>query len=150
MRRALTFLAVLAVTSLSGAAVASAAKVHKEIRYVRLAVDSGFYVDNDPSGQSGGDLFGSTGNLTHNGANVGSFSSACTAASAERARCGATLIWNSGGRLQLAGEIRMQEVQNHLSIAGGTGKYKKARGDAALTRLDDQGQLQRIRLRILR
>jgi hypothetical protein len=152
MRKAAAVVAMAAITvGLVGwAGGASASKVHKEVRYVRLVVGQGFYVDNDPSGQSGGDLFGSTGDLTHDGANVGTFSSACTAASAERAQCDATFVWNSGDRLQLAGDLRMQEVQNHLSIVGGTRKYKKARGDATLTRLDDQGQTQRVRLRILR
>jgi hypothetical protein len=111
---------------------------------------SGFYVDNDPSGPSGGDLFGATGNLTHNGTKVGTFSDTCTASSAEQGECDATFLWNSGDRLQLAGEFRTQEVKNHLSIVGGTGKYRKARGDATLTRLDDQGSVQRTRLRILR
>jgi hypothetical protein len=146
----MTFLAVLAVTSLSWTAAASAAKVHKEIRYARMVVESGFYVDNDPSGQSGGDLYGSTGRLTHNGGRVGTFSSTCTAASANQGQCSATLVWSSGDRLQLAGELDMQEAKNRLSIVGGTGKYKQARGDAVLTRLNDQGTVQRIRLRILR
>jgi hypothetical protein len=44
----------------------------------------------------------------------------------------------------------MQELKNHVSITGGTRKYKRARGDVTLTRLDDQGQVQRVRLRILR
>jgi hypothetical protein len=61
-----------------------------------------------------------------------------------------TFAWNSGERIQAAGEIRMQEVKNHVSITGGTRKYKRARGDVTLTRLDDQGQVQRVRLRILR
>jgi hypothetical protein len=47
------------------AASASAANVHKHVRYVKLVVEQGFFVDNDPSGQSGGDLFGSTGVLRH-------------------------------------------------------------------------------------
>lgn len=143
-------LATVALVTLGAAASASATKVHKELRYVRIVVENGFYVDNDPSGNSGGDLFGSTGNLTHNGAKVGTFSSTCTASSAEQAQCGATFLWSSGDRLQAAGDIRMQEIKNHLSIVGGTGKYKKARGDATLTRLDDQGSVQRVRLRILR
>lgn len=144
---------MLAALAIAGGALlvasASAAKVQREVRYVRLVVESGFYVDNDPSGQSGGDLFGSAGKLTRNGHNVGTFSSTCTASAASQGECNATLIWNSGERLQLAGEIHIQEVKNQLSIVGGTGKYKKARGDATLTRVDDQDQVQRIKLRIV-
>ncbi len=153
MRRPMTLVAVAvaaAVVSSLGMASASATKVHKQVRYARIVVENGFYVDNDPSGSSGGDLFGSTGSLTHNGTKVGDFSSTCTASSAEQAECDATFLWKNGDRLQAAGEIRMQEVTNHLSIVGGTGKYKEARGDATLTRLDDQGSVQRARLRILR
>jgi hypothetical protein len=117
---------------------------------VRIVVESGFYVDNDPSGNSGGDLFGSTGRLMHNGVKVGTFSSACTSSSAEVGQCQATFVWNNGDRIQAAGEIRVQEEKNRLSITGGTGKYKQARGDANLTRLDENGQVQRVRLRILR
>jgi hypothetical protein len=150
VRKALTLvvMTVAAMAPLAGGA--SAAKVQKEVRYVRLVVQSGFYVDNDPSGPSGGDLFGATGVLRHHDHQVGTFSDACTASSAQGGECQLTLIWNSGDRLQLAGEVHPQEVQNRMSITGGTGKYKKARGDAALTRLDDQGQAQRIKLRILR
>ncbi len=152
MRKVLTLvvMAVAATALLGWVGDASAAKVHAQIRYVRLVSDGGFYVLNNPSGPSGGDLFGSTGNLMHNGGKVGTFSSTCTAASAERAQCEATLVWNSGDRLQLAGDLEMQEVKNRLSITGGTGKYKRARGDAALTQSNDQGSVQRIKLRILR
>jgi hypothetical protein len=60
-------------------------------------------------------------------------------------------VWNSGDRLQLAGEIQMQGgAQSRIAIVGGTGKYKQARGDATVTPVDDQGQVQRIKLRILR
>lgn len=152
MRKALTLvvMAVAVGAPLSWAAGASATKVQKEIRYVRLVATNGFYVDNDPSGNSAGDLFGATGNLTHNGAKVGTFSDACTAFSALQGQCDVTFLWNSGDRLQLAGEVRVPDVKNHLSIVGGTGKYKKARGDATMTRLDDQGSVQRVRLRIYR
>jgi hypothetical protein len=152
VRRVLTIpiMLVVAAASLSGADGALGAKVQKEVRYVRIVVESGFYVDNDPGDRSGGDLFGSTGRLTRNGVKVGTFSSACVASSAEGGQCDATLIWSSGDRLQLAGEIRTQEARNQQSIVGGTGKYKRARGDATLTRLDEQGSVQRVRLRILR
>jgi hypothetical protein len=149
MKRGLLLLtaavSLIAVTTAS----ASAEKVHKQIRYVRIQATNGFYVDNDPSGPSGGDLFGSTGDLTHNGGRVGSFSSSCESSSADVGQCDTTFTWNNGDRLQLAGEIRMQEENNELSIVGGSRRYKKARGDARLTRLDDQGTVQRVRLRIL-
>jgi hypothetical protein len=150
VKKVLTTLALAAAATVLLPAGASAAKVHKQIRYVKLVVQQGYFVDNDPSGQSGGDLFGSTGVLRRHSRETGRFSSACTASSAEAAQCTATLIWNSGDRIQLAGEIHVQEDQNHLAIVGGAKRYKQARGDATLTRVDDQGQVQRIRLRILR
>jgi hypothetical protein len=145
VRRAMTLLAVLAITLLAGAATASA-KIHKEVRYVRLVVESGFFVQ---SGQSGGDLFGSTGTLRHDGADVGTFSAACTSTASDAGECQTTLRFKSGNRLQLAGNIYMQRLKNRLSIVGGSGRYRRARGDATLTRVDDQGQVQKVKLRIL-
>jgi hypothetical protein len=149
MKRGLLLLTAAASLIAVTAGSAAAAKVHKQIRYVRIQATNGYYVDNDPSGPSGGDLFGSTGDLTHNGRKVGSFSSSCESSTADVAQCDTTFTWNNGDRLQLAGEIRMQEESNELSIVGGTQRYKKARGDARLTRLDDQGAVQRVRLRII-
>jgi Dirigent-like protein len=143
-------MAAAATASLSWAASSSAMKVHKQVRYVRTVATSGYYVDNDPSGSSGGDLFGSTGDLRHAGHSVGTFSSACTASSAERAECQATFSWNDGARLQLAGDIQPQASENQLAIVGGTGKYKKARGDATLKRVTQDGSVQKVKLRILR
>ena len=149
MRRAVALaVAAVGLLALTGAS-ASGAAVHRQVRYVRTRATDGWYVDNNASGPSGGDLFGSTGDLTHNSHTVGTFSGACTASSAEQAQCDLTFLWNSGDRLQLAGEIRVQEVTNHVSIVGGTGRYKRDRGDATLTRLDNQGSVQRVRLRIL-
>ncbi|MGH2924608.1 MAG: hypothetical protein ACRDK1_01400 [Solirubrobacterales bacterium] len=152
VRKVLAAVTMTAIAALfvGGGSASASSGVHKQVRYVRLAATNGFYVDNDPSGPSGGDLFGSTGDLTHNSGKVGTFSSACTTTSAGGGQCNASFIWNSGDRLQLAGQIDMQEVKNHLSIVGDTGKYKKARGQASLTRLDDQGAVQRVKLTILR
>jgi hypothetical protein len=149
MKRGLLLLTAVVSLVVLTAASAAEAKVHKQIRYVRIQVTSGFYVDNDPSGPSGGDLFGSTGDLTHNGGKVGTFSTSCESSSAEVGQCNVTFTWNNGDRLQLAGEIRLQQSNNELSIVGGTGRYKKARGDARLTQLDDAGEVQRVRLRII-
>jgi hypothetical protein len=150
LKKAVTLIAVAAATGLL-AASASAANVHKHVRYVKLVVEQGFFVDNDPSGQSGGDLFGSTGVLRHRNHQVGTFSAACESSSADGGQCNVSFVWNSGDRLQLAGEIQMQGgAQSRIAIVGGTGKYKQARGDATVTPVDDQGQVQRIKLRILR
>jgi hypothetical protein len=150
MRRRATLAALVVGLLALTASSASAAKVHKHVRYVKLVVEQGFFVDNDPSGQSGGDLFGSTGVLRHHSRQVGTFSAACTSSSAEGGQCNVTFVWNSGDRLQLAGEIGMQGGQSRVAIVGGTGKYKQARGDATVTPVDAQGQVQRIKLRILR
>ena len=80
---------------------------------------------------------------------LGTFSSACTTTSSWEANATRALSGTAEIDFQLAGEIQMQELKNHLSIVGGTGKYKKARGQAALTRLDDQGAVQRVKLMIL-
>ena len=120
------------------------------MRYVRTVPTSSFYVDNDPSGSSGGDLFGSEGDLRHAGHKAGTFSSACTASSAQRAQCQATFIWNSGDRIQLSGDYKVQGAENQIAIVGGTGKYKKARGDATLKPDSQNGSVQRVKLRILR
>jgi len=150
MKKVLTLVAVAVAATGLLAASAPAAKVHKHVRYVKLHVEQGFFVDNDPSGQSGGDLFGSTGVLRHHSHQVGTFSATCTSSSEEEGQCNVTFVWNRGDRLQLAGEIRMQGGQSFLAIVGGTGKYKQARGDATVTPVDDAGQVQRIKLRILR
>jgi len=61
--RLLVLAAIVAVAIGVAAAGASAGKVHKQALYVRTVPTSSFYVDNDPSGNSAGDLFGSTGDL---------------------------------------------------------------------------------------
>src|SRR5262245_17012508 len=132
------------------AADASASKVQKQVRYVRTMPTSSFYVDNNASGNSGGDLFGSTGDLRHAGRTVGHFSSACTASSDTLAQCHATFIFNSGKRLQLAGQYEYaQPVENQIAIVGGTGKYKGARGEAILKPDSSNPGIQKVKLKIL-
>jgi hypothetical protein len=65
-------------------------------------------------------------------------------------QCQATLILRRRDRIQLAGNIRIQGDFNRLSIVGGTGKFRNVRGDATLQPVDDQGQVQRLKLTILR
>jgi outer membrane protein assembly factor BamE (lipoprotein component of BamABCDE complex) len=56
VKKALTLVLMAAAATALLAACATASKVHKQVRYVRLVATSGYYVDNEPSGKSGGDL----------------------------------------------------------------------------------------------
>jgi hypothetical protein len=124
---------------------------HRQERNVRIVAIDSFFVDNDPSGASGGDLFGSSGNLRHSGNRVGKFSSACTLSPPVGGQCQATLIWRNRGSIQLAGNIRIQGGdRNRLAIVGGTGRFRGARGDSTVQAVNNQGAIQRLRLTILR
>lgn len=116
---------------------------------MRLVVLDSYFVDNDPSGQSGGDLFGSSGELRRRGNRVGKYASACTNSPPVGAQCQATLILRRG-RIQLAGNYRTQGDYNRVAIVGGTNKFRGVRGDATIQTLDDQGSVQRLHLTILR
>jgi hypothetical protein len=117
---------------------------------LRLLATNGFFVDNDPSGQSGGDLFGASGELRRGGEKVGKFSSACTLVPPVGGQCRATLILRYRDQIQLAGNNRIQGEDNRLSIVGGTGKFRDVGGVVSLHRLDDQGQVQQLKLTIVR
>jgi hypothetical protein len=153
VRRAAALVAVAATAAaLMGWVGASASPGdHRQERNMRIVVIDSFFVDNDPSGASGGDLFGSSGNLRHSGNRVGKFSSACTLSPPVGGQCQATLIWRNRGSIQLAGNIRIQGGdRNRLAIVGGTGRFRSARGDATVQAVDNQGAIQRLRLTILR
>ena len=94
--RFLVLTAIAAVATGVTAADASAGKVHKQALYVRTVPTSSFYVDNGPSGNSAGDLFGSTGDLRRAGRRLGTYSSACTAASDSLGECHATFVFRDG------------------------------------------------------
>jgi dirigent-like protein len=118
---------------------------------MRLVATNGYFVDNDPSGPSGGDLFGSAGDLRRHGHKIGRASSACTLVPPVGAQCQVTLIRRRGGRIQLAGDVRFPATtRNRLAIVGGTGKFRRVRGDAIFQSLNDQGSVQRLHLTILR
>jgi len=152
MRRALKLVVVVTagIGLLASVASASSSRDHRLVKYVRVAAKSAFYVDNDPSGNSGGDSFGSTGDLRHAGQKVGTYSSACTASSAERAQCQVTFRWHGGDRLQLAGDYKLQAPRNEIAIVGGTGRFRRARGEATLKPGSQDGSIQRARLVIVR
>lgn len=152
MKKALMIAAAAATAGLAiwPAASASSNGNHREVRFVRMVVVSSYYVDNDPSGTSGGDLFGSTGDVRHDARRVGTYSSACTASSEVSGECRATIAWRDGSSLQLAGEFRLDQVKNQIAIIGGTGRFRRARGDAVLTQVDEDGAVQRAKLTIIR
>jgi hypothetical protein len=123
---------------------------HRQERTLRLLVIDGWSVDNDPSGASGGDLFGASGAIGSRGHRPGRWSSACTLSPPVGGQCQVTLILRPRRRIQLAGNIRIQGDRNRLAIVGGTGKFRKAQGDATLRAVGNQGTVQRLHLTILR
>ena len=116
---------------------------------VRLVATNGYFVDNDPSGNSGGDLFGSSGDLRRQGARVGRFTSVCTLVP-PGGQCQASLSLRGRGGVQIAGNIRLQGQHSRVAIVGGTGSFRTARGEATLDALNAQGSVQRVRLTIRR
>jgi hypothetical protein len=131
-------------------ASASPSGMHRQVVIVRLVASDGYSVDNDPSGQSGGDLFGAAGELRHHGQEVGRFASACTLVPPVGGQCQVTLGLRDQGGVQIAGNVRPQNTHNRIAVVGGTGKFRKARGDATIDALNQQGNVQRLRLVILR
>jgi Dirigent-like protein len=123
---------------------------HRQERSMRLLVGDGYNVENDPSGPSGGDLFGASGEIGSRGHRPGKWSSACILSPPVGGQCQLTLILRPRRRIQLAGNIRIQGDRNRLSIVGGTGKFRGARGDATLEAVGNQGAIQRLHLTILR
>ena len=154
MRKAVALVAAaaiaVAVLSWVGAS-ASSKSGHRQVLTMRLVATNGYFVDNDPSGQSGGDLFGSAGELRRHGHKIGRASSACTLVPPVGGQCQVTLIRRRGGRIQLAGNVRFPAAtRNRVAIVGGTGKFRRARGDATFDALNQEGSIQRLRLTVLR
>jgi hypothetical protein len=151
VKKGLTLTAVAVLAGLAGwVPDASAKGAHRQVINLRIVATSSFYVDNGPSGQSGGDLFGSEGDVHRKGRRIGSFSSACTASSATVGQCQATISWRSGDNLQLEGAFHLDQLENHLAIVGGTGRFRAARGEGVVTRTDPQSPSERMRLTIIR
>jgi hypothetical protein len=132
------------------AAVPGAAASGGEHFGLKIVSTNGFYVDNDPAGPSGGDLFGAEGYLRRGGERVGRSTSACTASSATGAECNATLQIHGRGQIQLSGIIHNQEAENRLSITGGSGDFRDVAGRANLHRLSQDGSKQRVDLTVVR
>jgi hypothetical protein len=102
VRKAAALVAVAGTTAaLLGLAGASASpkSAHRQVLTMRLVATNGYFVDNDPSGQSGGDLFGSAGELRRHGHKIGRASSACTLVPPVGGQCQVTLIRRRGGRI---------------------------------------------------
>jgi hypothetical protein len=154
VRKAAAIVVVAATTTalLSWAgASASPESGHRQVLTMRLVATNGYFVDNDPSGPSGGDLFGSAAELRRHGHKIGRASSACTLVPPVGGQCQVTLIRRRGGRIQLAGNVRFPATaRNRIAIVGGTGKFRRARGVAVLDALNEQGSIQHLRLTILR
>jgi hypothetical protein len=136
-------LAALTLAAFTGATASSASAADQYLK-VNLVTTNGFYVDNDPQGQSAGDMFGSEGSLRRRGKEVGTFYAVCTSTSAASARCSATLAIRNRGQIELAGVFRPLRDRNRLTITGGRGNFRGAEGRADLTKLNEEGSRQRI------
>jgi hypothetical protein len=138
-------LAALTLAAFTGATASSASAADEKLR-VNLVTTDGFYVDNDPQGQSAGDVFGSEGSLRRRGKEVGSFSAVCVSTSAEAAKCIASLAIRNRGKIELAGVLRPLRDRNRLTITGGRRDFRGAAGRADLTKLNQEGSRQRVEL----
>jgi hypothetical protein len=138
--------ALLATAGLLVCAGAPSTASAEEVVRITIHPTDSFYVDNDPSGQSAGDLFGSTGELIANH-NIGTYTSACTGTSSNGGQCQATLNWDGRGRLQIGGGFEFNRSLNRVPILGGTGEFKTARGFALLSQLPNSAD-QRAELHI--
>jgi hypothetical protein len=142
--------ALIAATIASSFGASAAGDTPRQERTkLKLIATNGWSVDNDPAGESGGDLFGSSGVLHKGGEKIGKFSSACTLSPPVGGQCQATLIWKGRGRIQIAGNITLSgDTTNIVSIVGGTRDFRRAGGVARLE-AQNGGAVQRVRLHIL-
>jgi hypothetical protein len=141
--------AVLVAAFTSPVVTASGALPSREKTMVRIVVTEGYYL---PSGQpnGAGDLFGSSGELRKAGKRIGRFASACQGVPSVGGQCQATFTWKRRGRIQIAGHVDTTGDKNRLSIVGGTGDFRRARGTALIRPLDEKSERQSVRLLILR
>ena len=88
--------------------------------------------------------------MKRDGKQVGRFASSCTAAATEafKGQCTATVSLTSQGGLALSGVIAPNKP-GKMAIVGGTGRFKRAAGEAKLTPIGD-GSRVRATLTILR
>jgi hypothetical protein len=109
--KAATGFGFLAIAALVVAApiATGASRPDNESARVRLVVTQPDSVDNDPSGNSGGDLVGSFGEIHRLGKEIGDYDGACTLASPVIGQYQATLSWSERGTLQLAGNLRLDQ-----------------------------------------
>lgn len=154
MRKATALVAIAATTAAllawAGASASPTKTAQREVITFRLVATDGYFVDNDPSGNSGGDLFGAAGELRRQGEKVGRFSSACTLVPPVGGQCQVTMGLQGRGGVQIAGNVRLQGQHSRVAIVGGTGSFRTARGEGTLDALNSQGSVQRVRLVILR
>jgi hypothetical protein len=144
--------ALVVASAGAGGSASSARTSHKQVLFVTLVPTSVYWVDNDPTDTSAGDIAGSTGPVRRHGHKIGSYSLACTLVSANRAQCQATPKLRHRGRIQLGGEFRLNAHHNQLAIVGGTGRFRRARGVARLKafKASNGNDGQHIRLTIIR
>ncbi len=149
---ALTALAVTAAvagTSIAAGPVADTAVTKPTIYDYKLTSTHPFFVDNGDPDTSSGDMFGASGKIESKGHKVGTFASNCVAV-LPNGRCGATLVLEGRGRIELSGLFRFseQQAQSVLAIVGGTRDFRNAGGTATLVP-EGKGEIQQVELKVI-
>jgi allene oxide cyclase len=123
--------AALLFTSQAAEAGKQKPKVKKFSAYA--VVDSATFVDNDPAGDSQGDLLAFTQKLWADESQtrqIGSDEVYCVRTIVGASRVCTGIITVKGGELMITGRESLE--RHSLAITGGTGKWRNARGEVIL------------------
>lgn len=135
MTRFLTVLAALSVGLLVAAGPAEAAKHKPKVKKFSAyaVVDSATEVDNDPAGDSQGDIITFTQALYTDATmttQIGTDEVYCVRTIVGSSRVCTGIFHIKGGELMITGRESLDK--HSLAITGGTGKYRNARGEVVL------------------
>ena len=135
MTRFLTVLAALSVGLLVAAGPAEAAKHKPKVKKFSAyaVVDSGTNLDNEPAGDSQGDIITFTQALYTDSTKtkqIGTDEVYCVRTIVDTSRVCTGIFHIRGGELMITGRESLEK--HSLAITGGTGKYRNARGEIVL------------------
>lgn len=134
--------AAAALVGVLGAAVAGASGSATPSAMRLFSVDlpkTEIYVDNGKKGESPGDMILFAERLhrgSRSGQVVGRLEVLCTFVSERGSRCNGTMIL-AGGTLEAAGRVSFGGPRVRIPVVGGTKAYAGARGELAITEVND-------------